>query len=153
MADAGFKRFLIHGVGDGHVRVGQTGRREVDEFLVIFTARKRSVEDLGDVAVDRVFGDQAFVIDTRHGLGTAVDDRVPVVADDLVRLEDDRIFIFPAANVAVEGAFLDPVRFKERKLRADRRQVLLSEGGGSPEIPRPISRRRSSRRRESWAGS
>ena len=45
--------------------------------------------------------------------------RFPAIAYYLVRFERNSVFVFPSADMAIEAALFDPLRFEKRDLPAD----------------------------------
>lgn len=105
-ADTDFLCLLIHGVGDGDIGIGQTDGIEIDKFVITLSAGLFAGENINQVAVDKIVGDQAVFIHPADSLGTMLD-CLPIVADELICHFYHGVFVFPATDMAIEGTLLD----------------------------------------------
>ena len=124
LSHTGFAGALVHRNRDRDIDVGQTNGVEVDPFTGVFTSRFSTRDQIHQVAVDVVVGQFAVFVHAAKRLRPMLD-RFPVIANDLVANLGNGVFIFPAADVAVERAGFHPVGFQQRRLGA---------GGGDDDV-------------------
>ena len=103
------QRFAVASGDDSQVLRPQANAVEVDDFLVVFTARLVSQEDFTELCMELLFLEEAIAVHEGDGADLAVLHAFPIIDDHLAAFGQAGVFVFEVGQIQAGLAWVQPV--------------------------------------------